>query len=364
MTTCCAALVAAALLLALGGPASAERYPRPGDHPIDRAEECLEATPAAHQVPAAPGYAEEISLEVHVVLDGMPLDRGMAVMERVAGVYQPINVKVVPTFEEVVFEPEKYVGDIPTSTSRHMFTQLKEHLGGTRPWGSDVVYLMTTTEIDGTVAGQADCIGGVRYPNRAFAIGEALADASREKDGSIVRSGHSAKIASHEIAHLLGAHHHYANCAEGEKAALLRGEPTPCTLMFNDLFFVSLQLSTVNSSIVRGHAVKFAKDTPVGPPPPVARNIVASVEGETVRGRVRAPGNSYCENTVTVTLERKGARKWQPIGDATTSETGSFDFETHLEPGSYRVVALETEENTARATVVCGYAKSATMTKR
>ena len=69
----------------------------------------------------------------------------------------------------------------------------------------------------------------------------------------------TAVVAAHEIGHLMGAHHHYANCVEGIAPDELLGlELTPCTLMFNAVNPASLRFSAVNGPVVRGHAVDFA----------------------------------------------------------------------------------------------------------
>ena len=102
------------------------------------------------------------------------------------------------------------------------------------------------------------CIGGVRYPDRAFAVGEARRDPGVH-GGPVAAIAHAdAKIAAHEIGHLLGAHHHYANCAEPEVA----GDPldvAPRTLMYNYLEFLDLRFSQLNAAVVRGHAERYAK---------------------------------------------------------------------------------------------------------
>jgi hypothetical protein len=65
------------------------------------------------------------------------------------------------------------------------------------------------------------------------------------------------EVAAHELGHLMGAHHHYANCVEGN----LTGEASdlsPCTLMFNYIDLQSLNFSVLEGVTVRGHAVKYA----------------------------------------------------------------------------------------------------------
>lgn len=144
--------------------------------------------------------------------------------------------------------------------------RLKSAHGGQRPGGVDLVYLLTAADLtSGTtgsgLAGRADCIGGIRYPQFAFAIGEVSKYDANE--ASLLRSPKStAKIFAHEIGHLLGAHHHYANCAERSTAdALQPGEASyVCSLMINDVGLASLNFSTVNDAVVRGHVSEFSRD--------------------------------------------------------------------------------------------------------
>jgi hypothetical protein len=56
----------------------------------------------------------------------------------------------------------------------------------------------------------------------------------------------------------MGGHHHYGNCAEGTKGTQEVFEGSPCTLMFNFVDFQSIHFSTLNGTVVRGHAVDFA----------------------------------------------------------------------------------------------------------
>ena len=92
------------------------------------------------------------------------------------------------------------------------------------------------------VAGLADCIGGVRFPSRAFAVGETIAP--REGTG---------KTMAHEVGHLLGGHHHYTS-PEG----MLAADPNLLDLMGPSLSLISLRFSTLNSLMVKGHAQKYA----------------------------------------------------------------------------------------------------------
>ena len=271
-----AALLACALL-GLVDAGAAPGAPGVPSRAFDDAEECTEAVPAAASVAGVIDDGREIVLDVHLLLDGVSQDRGEAVVRKAQEAFRPLRITLRPTFQEVSFPAQRMAVEsitgqgapVPTSDSSYLFQRSKEAVGGTRPADADVVYLLTSDHITGSVAGVADCIGGVRYPNRAFAIGE------EEPDGpphtlALCCTWATAKIAAHEIAHLLGAHHHYANCVEGTPAAVADRHLGTCTMMFNDVGLVNLQFSTLEAAIVRGHALKFADRPPSEGSPPEA----------------------------------------------------------------------------------------------
>lgn len=140
----------------------------------------------------------------------------------------------------------------------------KAQLRGARPDGIDVVYVATDLDIQlpglgNAVAGLADCIGGVADPTRAFAVGETT-DSAIPIGPVTFYQDFPAKVAAHEIGHLMGAHHHYQSCGDAAPTAIGSGELGPCTLMTNFVDFLTLQFSVLNGGVVRGHAVDHAHD--------------------------------------------------------------------------------------------------------
>ncbi len=257
-----AALTVAAVLAALAAPAPALLglplplplpSPAPG-RPIELGHipECLQAVPAAVALPAA--GRDVVRLEVRVLLDGVDPARAREVFEAAAASYAPLSVALTPTFETVSFAGTSASG---------LLKQAKERYGGSRPSGTDIVFVLTAKDIEeldeSAVAGLADCIGGVAFGDRAFGVGE-MHDPDASALGSLVLARQvTARVAAHEIGHLMGAQHHLANCVEGILSELDQGEVSPCTLMFNVADLASRNFATLNGLVVRGHAEAYAR---------------------------------------------------------------------------------------------------------
>jgi hypothetical protein len=239
-------IASAAAVVALSAPAPASAAPIE----IGHIPECLELVPAAVAIP--PGAPA--SLDVRVLLDGIPVARGEQVFNTAKQSYAPLNIALTPTFESVSFTGTDAQG---------LIDQAKARFGGQRPAGTDLVYVLTGKDIqaDGqtAVAGLADCIGGVAFPDNAFAVGENFTTDEASLLGLVTLARNlSAKVAAHELGHLMGAHHHYANCAEGLLSEPLQSELSPCTLMFNAVDLSSINFGTVQGLVVRGHMEAYA----------------------------------------------------------------------------------------------------------
>jgi hypothetical protein len=239
-------------VLAFAAPAAAD----PIDVGIDT---CTELVP--RNVATAPPDGET-ALGVRVLLDGVAEPRARSLFAEVQKAYAPLRVALRPTFEAVTFAGADY---------EKLLEQAHVHYGGRRPAGVDVVYTLTTKDLadaagDTTTAGFADCIGGIAYPDQGFAVGE---DRGGDRGAPLLGSlatgvAIPAEIAAHEIGHLLGAHHHYANCGEGITATDL----DPCTVMFPDVCCTSLVFGRLEAAVIRGHVEAYAgKVTPAAPPP-------------------------------------------------------------------------------------------------
>jgi reprolysin-like metallo-peptidase family M12B len=221
--------------------------------PIDVVRECLEPVPAS----VSTNFLLNVELKTMVLLDGVTRERAQQVMSTAASSYAPLNISLTWRFRDVAFA---------TDDADALIQGAKDLFGGKRPKNFDLVYVMTTKDIqlggDTAVAGLADCIGGVRYPETAFAVGEdfgAAEDAGRPLGPFVHTVNGSSIVVAHELGHLMGGHHHYGNCVEGITLLdLLKLELTPCTLMFNAVNFASLPFSTLNSTVVRGHALDYA----------------------------------------------------------------------------------------------------------
>ncbi len=247
------ALVAFVLLVPLGLPAAAIELPTGREAPSPAAQaievghipECLEAVPAAVGVGGG-----NVNLDVTILMDGVGRRRASEIVNKARASYAPLDITLRPSYRAVSFRGNSVSG---------LIAQAKSFFGGARPRGSDVVHVLTYKDVQevgsDAVAGGADCIGGVAFARRAFSASE-VGGEGMGLDGLLGGRNRPAKVFAHEIGHLLGGHHHYANCAEGLLSEL--GEVSPCTLMFNAANLSSFNFSTLNGLIVRGHAEQYA----------------------------------------------------------------------------------------------------------
>ena len=242
-----------------------EAYPVPSITDIflnDREIECFEATPTAVHAPTI-DPEDAIDLDVALVADRLSAARAQNIAARAAETFAALNVRL-----EVVSTRSVTLSGTELDS---LMSQTKQAVGGTVPAGADVVVMITSVEIeddgDPGVAGFADCIGGVRYDNRGFVVledVETLYDYPPEgfDFGPVVLFPDlSAKLMAHEVGHLVGNHHHYANCAEGLKSTQRSNglDPSACTVMFPYIEFLAFNFGTLEANIARGHIHEYAR---------------------------------------------------------------------------------------------------------
>lgn len=255
---------AAAIALPLGTPSVSLARPIPSVTKMvfnDPEIECIQATPT--QASAIPPLATgTIDVAVAILRDrGLTTARADALLQKASASYAPLGITLSKHSDTAV----TFTG----SNSQGIINQAKAHFGGGTPAGADVVAVLTNANIDIPgpdgpidIQGQADCIGGVGFSDRSFVVAEDTAVTLGIPDeGFGIRPvmfyvDFPGKVVAHEIGHLFGAHHHYGNCVEGIPSEPL--EVAPCTLMGPSGDFISFNFSTLNATIVRGHAEAFA----------------------------------------------------------------------------------------------------------
>lgn len=232
--------------------------------PVDVVRECLELVPEAVAVPVV-DQGQRVELSVMLLLDGTDAAVAEQLMFRAAESYRPLGI-------DLVLKKVKAV-TYDTMVSDELIDAAKATVGGQPPRDIDLVGVFTTKSMQsatggaGTVVGQADCIGGVRWPDTSFFV---VSDIRRIENPQTGTTGTlnslgfnpnvdaTAEVFAHEIGHLMGAHHHYSNCAEGNLSSAGPSDLSPCTLMFPAVNFASLNFATVEGATVRGHAVNYA----------------------------------------------------------------------------------------------------------
>ena len=249
------AIVAVGLALASSGATVAS--PSPPEAVIDRPErDCTQIPPET--IPAiAPSTSEPLALQVRVMFergDKALVRKHMKATERA---YERIGIELGASYNQVVV-PKQWKGggaiSSGASPNEHL-AFMKKQYGGKRPKGVDIVYFFSRY----WAGGMADCIGGVRYPDLAFAFGSV---GSVESKGSFQFPPTSkyGVIAAHEIGHLLGADHHYSNCVEAAPWGALEGQAAACTTMSPSAGTASLYFGVVETSFVRYYVEEYAQD--------------------------------------------------------------------------------------------------------
>ncbi len=143
-------------------------------------------------------------------------------------------------------------GMLAATHSADLLDELRAHyLADHADLARDDVHLFTGKELSNAI-GQANCIGGAGDPNVAFTVSMGAHLDPTVFRGFSLDNNEYVKVAAHEIAHIMSAHHHYGNCAEAVREYSVREPVEACTLMFPFVEFQELRLSTVNRLVTRG----------------------------------------------------------------------------------------------------------------
>ena len=212
---------------------------------------CPSGEEALVEALTTPDDDHEVVIDVLVLLDGVDEEQAREIFERTASAYAPLNISLRTDFHEVSFI---------ASDVFEFLRVAREYMRGGPPRGFDIVHTLTSDSM-GLAEGVASCLGGAAGGDTAFS-------ASRthpQEDVSITPLGirtyidSSAGFVAHEIGHLYGGKHNYANCVEG-KVEDLASERTfnPCTTMWFESTPLSLGFSTINGLIIRQMALRYA----------------------------------------------------------------------------------------------------------
>jgi hypothetical protein len=204
--------------------------------------------------------AERITLGVQVVLDGVTPAEADAIFAGAKESYAPLGIDLVVAAPYTTHA-------FGTDDGLAIISQTKDLFGGARPAGVDIVEALVGYDIQQlnqyAIAGIADCIGGVAHADRAFLVAEGHTPSDVAIGPAVFDADANAHVTAHEIGHLMGGQHHYANCVEGISPTDVRDDGTvegsPCTLMFNAADFLGGNFDTLNGSIVRGSASRYAR---------------------------------------------------------------------------------------------------------
>ena len=219
-----------------------------------RTEFCPNAIDKADDVPpfTHQSNGQTVYLDILALLDNVDKERAQAIFESAEAAYLPLGIEFRVTYDEVAFH-ETNRGDFAWEAALHV--------GGSRPEGIDIVHTLTDQSW-GEAEGWVFCIGGIKWDTAAFSFSRThpQEDVTISPLGVRTYVDSSAIFVAHEMGHLLGGEHQYANCVEGQALAFLGPESrfSPCTVMWFESTPPSLSFSTVNGIIVRALAEGYA----------------------------------------------------------------------------------------------------------
>lgn len=205
---------------------------------FDRQPDCDQIPP--DHIPVIPAdISRPLPLSVRILSAAADLEYVKTEMAYLASTYRKIGIEIRLSYDTMT---------VPGSRDPYaLIAAARAHYRGTRPRGVDVVYL-GTDNLDG---GLAACLGGVAYGEQAFAVGS-LRPTPFGMSQPSVKAG---LFAAHEIGHLLGAHHHYAQCG----APAVPAELGPCTVMFPLVQLGSGAFSVLETAYIRDYTTRYAK---------------------------------------------------------------------------------------------------------
>ena len=203
---------------------------------FDRIGDCGTTTGYSRLQDADAGDLRRFS--VRLVADPADAAEVKAAGRTLREIYRRINVDVRVSYH---FVPIVDDGQYP-------YVQVRRMYGGVRPAGVDVVYVMS----DLFPGGFSDCLGGIAYPEKAFATGNVHYTVQGTAGVDQVPAG---MVAAHEIGHLLGAQHHESNCVEAAPQQAAQpasdGWIAPCTVMSPAALTGSETFSSAERSTIR-----------------------------------------------------------------------------------------------------------------
>ena len=224
--------------ISLVAPVPQPPFPIEENEPDDCTQIPPDSLPPLAQPPFKP-----LKLNIRVLSEKPDLRLAKEHFEtRTKTAFSRIGVELVPRYQTVVVPR----GWAHTIVDRETILDFMRSLfRGARPKRTDLVYFFTRY----WAGGYADCIGGIRDPARSFAFGSIEYALEDIVPMPTVNEG---DIAAHELGHLLGAHHHYANCVEPAPALPAAGGP--CTTMWPLAAGISDVFSTLETSFIRSYA--------------------------------------------------------------------------------------------------------------
>lgn len=210
--------------------------------------------PSALAVEPVTDDGAQLELSVLLLVDGAPPADVQRIVAGATRAYEGIGVRLHITRRALRLAEDGRDADGQATVEG--FAGIAQARRVRAPAGTDVVHVLTTKDVyvqttardsSDSIGGVAACVGGISTPGQEYSISES---AFRFRQPSALDDV-EAVIMAHEIGHVLGASHHFGNCAESRSK--VPGDSGSCTVMWPVGILNAAVFGSVERAALRGY---------------------------------------------------------------------------------------------------------------
>lgn len=217
-----------------------------------------DVAPTALAVQPVTDDGAKLELSVWLLIDGMPRRDVDRIVSGAVRAYQAIGVSL--RIQRQGWRLAADGRDADGQPTVEGFAAIKRARDLRAPAGTDIVHVLTAKDVyvrstkrdsSDSLAGVAACVGGISSEGQEFSISEGAFRFARPGAPDDVE----AIAMAHEIGHLVGASHHFGNCAESRSK--VPGGSGSCTIMWPIAVLNAAVFGSVERAVIRGYVREY-----------------------------------------------------------------------------------------------------------